>query len=180
MVVEGPLTNLLPTMMQFPPPRVRASDRDKVLHLHALSALQQQNPVLPPWAGPIMQGYAAAGGGGGGGGGHRRRPTGSSSSQGQGQGPQHAPMDSRYDPRYQQPASAGGAGQEPEQYGGGGGGYGAGGGAGGYFNSGMEGYSGMPPDAAAAAASSSTTTTSYPGFDSSAYRRSGPVLGGSG
>jgi uncharacterized membrane protein YgcG len=171
-VVEGPLTNLQPTMMAFPPPRVRAADRDRVLHLHALSALQQQNPVLPPWAAPIMQGYVTSGGGG-----HRRR--GSSNGhhhQQQQQQPEHAPMDSRFDPRYQQPppgqqhASAG--------YGGGGGGYGGGeaaAGGGGYFNSGGYG-SGMPPESAAA----SSSTSSYPGFDSSAYRRSGPVLGGSG
>lgn len=166
---QGPLTNLQPTMMAFPPPRVRAADRDKILHLHALSALQQQNPVLPPWAAP-MQGYLSQGGGGGGH--HHRRGR---SGQGQGQGPEHAPMDSRFDPRYSQ--------QQAGPYGGGGGGgYGgqeAGGGGmmggGGYFNSGMhaavEGYSGMPPESPAGY---------YPGFDSSAYRRSGPVLGGGG
>lgn len=159
---QGPLSNLQPTMMVFPPPRVRAADRDKILHLHALSALQQQNPVLPPWAAP-MQGYLASGGGaGGGGGGHRRRPS------QQQQQAEHAPMDSRFDPRYQQPPAAGAGDGEY-----GGGGYSEG--PGGYFNSGMmgahDGYSGMPPEGPA---------TAYPGFDSSAYRRSGPVLGGGG
>lgn len=159
-------------MMAFPPPRIRASDRDKILHLHALSALQQQNPVLPPWAAP-MQGYLSQAGSGGA---HRRRPSGGQHG-GQGQGPEHAPMDSRFDPRYSQ--QQGGEGQYGGGYGGvggqEGGGYGGGGGGGGYFNSGMhgavEGYSGMPPESPAG---------HYPAFDDSAYRRSGPVLGGSG
>jgi regulator of nonsense transcripts 1 len=110
-VMEGPLTNLQTTMMTFPAPRIRPTDRQ--LYVSQLSTLSTGgNAVLPPWVAP-MQGYITTGpprhhrGDSGGGGG--RRADG-----------RYAPMDSRFDPRYdaaQQAASTSRGG------GGGGGGY---------------------------------------------------------
>lgn len=51
-VVEGPLTNLQPTMMNFPAPRIRPTDRQ--LYVSQLSALSAGGGVLPPWVAPMQ------------------------------------------------------------------------------------------------------------------------------
>ena len=91
-VVEGPLTMLQPTMMTFPAPRIRPTDRQ--LYVSQLSTLSAGNPVLPPWVAP-MQGYFTAPGRRGGDGG-KGGPGGWARN-----GARYPPMDSRFDPRYE-------------------------------------------------------------------------------
>src|SRR6056297_1163693 len=59
-VVEGPLLNLQPTLLSFPPPRIRPTDRR--LYLSQLSALQSASPVLPPWVVPMQDYFTREGG----------------------------------------------------------------------------------------------------------------------
>lgn len=96
-VADGPLTNLQPTLMTFPAPRIRPADRQ--MYMNQLSALSAASgvaaPVLPPWVAP-MQTYLQSTGGLGG---ERGRRGGDRGAGGRSQ-PRHPPMDSRFDPRY--------------------------------------------------------------------------------
>ena len=98
-VVEGPLLNLQPTLLSFPPPRIRPTDRK--LYVSQLSALQSASPVLPPWVAPMQEYFMNQKEQGGREGGRSRRRDGQGGGGQQQQQQQYPPMDSRFDPRYE-------------------------------------------------------------------------------
>jgi len=86
-VVEGPLSNLQSSMINFPPPRIRAADRQ--MYMNSLSALSQGMAAAVYGSGGYG-GYDSAGGNG-----MRRDGRGGGARNGR-----FSQMDSRYDPRY--------------------------------------------------------------------------------